>query len=1471
MVSIFLLAIISFGAVSAASDTTADDSAVGVTDDVEITADSDDIAISDDANDDSKLGASAEDDELSAGSVAPTYTINITPNVMDGSNYVAQYGQVITVSGEIQNATGNVSIRFGYSGNYHDYNVALVDGKFLKEITDYDRVRNNYQIQVKWAGDDYYKSISWSKNIHVQMNEVTANGAFYGLTPYMDVNLFNATGNVTFTLNGRNYTGKLENGKLIQEFTNYTIGKNTVDMYYHGDDRFNPIEKSFTFTVDANVETPTIYNYQQAIIKAYFGAATGKVNISLGNESYDLDIVGGVATCEFKNYTIGDNVLEISYSGDETFNPFKTTKTFEVLAKEDAKIISSVYKTATQNFIFITIPHANGTINVTVNGNKQEKELVNETVKWDIDPTDDINELIVSYEGNVRLNPSTSSFYVNLTDYIVNNKTFYNYFNQNDGGNLYDFIEDGVTLDFQGNVIINTDSANEMNIVINKPINIISSTKDAYIDLNCTAGSLLGEHPGSSFVVNRGGSGSNISGIYLHNTELWISNTTNVVFDNISVVVEDQRVGSGVGATSVRDNSSYVTLKNSYFYTRNNGGSTTFTFSWATHCTFDNNTVKAEGNVGNLLYLNVYNIKNLPEPTKTSWGDVLPNYPLNNYNTFSNNELFGKEGSAISVGIMVEGTYNIIANNTLHKCSISTSFGGTGAANNTYYGNILEQGSSFTGQSYSIIFNNTVPGSITTGTGSLAYNNTAGTTMTVTAGATAYENTVGTTMTVAAGSVAYNNTANGLTVSGANAIAHNNAVTGAVTVSGAGAEVYDNQLNGTIKVTGAGAKFHDNEAEGSLTVSGKNTEISDNQINADISVASTNVTLFENNISGTVDFTSAASECQAVNNTINSDNEYAVDLSSSKNNLLKGNLISGASLKGAEAIKNTDETNIIEGNYPLSVNLTVSVEDMLANQETTVVNIYINENATKTVRVIVNGETYYVKHDNGHGSVTLNRADFVEGAYSVVALYDGDDVYGPDQVLDSFVVFYHTAMLNIDVSEANAGEDIVVTVTMTCLDCAQTLTPLNDIELTIDNDTYSVPFESMSNVANFTIPAVGEGKHTIVAKYPGEKGIYECENITAFTLYKLDPVVDIAVDDLKLDEDANVTVTVMNATGTVNIIVDGVEHPVDLDNNGVATYTMKEVKAGVHSIVANYLGDAKNNAASASSTKELKVLATMFTNILVDGDLNIKAILIDSEGNAVANATIGYNIGSYINFTETDSNGVFTIKGIENSNVDIAYAGDDNLFPTSTVVALGNIAPSKVATVLTADNVTFTAGDSAVFKVVLKDAGGNSISHENITVVLNNKEYTLTTDANGTASMQISIANAGTYTAAVSFLGNTYNDASFTTATVTVKATPAPPSKKVTKITAKNKTFKAKIKTKKYTITLKSGSAAVKKVKVTLKIKGKTYKATTNNKGKATFKITKLTKKGKYSAVIKFAGDSTFNSANKKVKITIKK
>lgn len=169
--------------------------------------------------------------------------------------------------------------------------------------------------------------------------------------------------------------------------------------------------------------------------------------------------------------------------------------------------------------------------------------------------------------------------------------------------------------------------------------------------------------------------------------------------------------------------------------------------------------------------------------------------------------------------------------------------------------------------------------------------------------------------------------------------------------------------------------------------------------------------------------------------------------------------------------------------------------------------------------------------------------------------------------------------------------------------------------------------------------------------------------------------------------------------------------------------------------------------------------------------------------------------------------------------------------------------------------------------VTLKDVNGNAIANAKVTVNLNGKSKDLTTDAKGQAKYAIpsNLVPKNYYKATVSYAGDNTHVKSVATAKVIVK-------KANVKLTTPKKTYKAKVKTKKYTVTLKNNKGKVmKKVKLTLKVKGKTFKATTNSKGKATFKITNLKKKGKYTAKVTYKGDKYYNKKVNSVKITVKK
>lgn len=180
-----------------------------------------------------------------------------------------------------------------------------------------------------------------------------------------------------------------------------------------------------------------------------------------------------------------------------------------------------------------------------------------------------------------------------------------------------------------------------------------------------------------------------------------------------------------------------------------------------------------------------------------------------------------------------------------------------------------------------------------------------------------------------------------------------------------------------------------------------------------------------------------------------------------------------------------------------------------------------------------------------------------------------------------------------------------------------------------------------------------------------------------------------------------------------------------------------------------------------------------------------------------------------------------------------------------------NITVNKLSTAVKSAKVSVTYGSSKNLIVTLKDSNGNVLANRAVTVKLNNVLYTKNTNSKGQISVALPKTLAvKTYTASITFAGDSNHAKATGSQKVAVsKATP--------KIAASAKSFKVKTKTKKYTITLKTNlNKVMKSTKVTLKVKGKTYSAKTNSKGKATFKITKLTKKGKYAAVVNYKGSS---------------
>lgn len=406
------------------------------------------------------------------------------------------------------------------------------------------------------------------------------------------------------------------------------------------------------------------------------------------------------------------------------------------------------------------------------------------------------------------------------------------------------------------------------------------------------------------------------------------------------------------------------------------------------------------------------------------------------------------------------------------------------------------------------------------------------------------------------------------------------------------------------------------------------------------------------------------------------------------------------------------------------------------------------------------------------------------------------------------------------------------------------------------------------------------GTYIVIVSYSkGNEIDTEAQDNVTFEAFDPKDCDVVIKESIKKDNDYAITFASLPQTTKIYVDINGRIIPFDVSDE-VEPY----VDNGVYYIKFNKLGELSDGIHSIKVYVESAngpeiVLAS--GNVTVDVVENIDPELSISIANIIEGKDAVINIKTHANYTGiipvqignatynvtvTNGTGSLALPGLAVGNYNATAVFNANVFYNASTKNTTFTVKAKVATSISAANVATTYATSKNIIVTLKDANGNVLAEKIVSVVFNGKTSTIKTNAKGQVSLAIGTKLAPkTYPVTFSFAGDDELLASSGSAKVTVK-------KAKSKLTAKKKTFKAKKKIKKYTITLKSDKGkAIKKAKVTIKVKGKTYKAKTNSKGKATFKIKKLTKRGKYKATVKFAGNKYYNKITKKVRITVKK
>lgn len=560
---------------------------------------------------------------------------------------------------------------------------------------------------------------------------------------------------------------------------------------------------------------------------------------------------------------------------------------------------------------------------------------------------------------------------------------------------------------------------------------------------------------------------------------------------------------------------------------------------------------------------------------------------------------------------------------------------------------------------------------------------------------------------------------------------------------------------------------------------------------------------------------------------------------------------------------------------PVIENITAVVDQYGA----IVVNANITKGATGNVTFLFinrdTGKNMTVPIEIGeNGTIEYSELEpFAKGQYGVYISYDGDANYyaAHAQAKDDVEVKKFAPVLEVELGNLEGNITINVTATNNTVNGQVNITIFDKEGKLVRNVT-----KQMVNgaVEEFNLTGFVPNDYKVRADFSGSDDFYMAfaENMT-YVRETVDMNVTVSVNEYgQIVAVANLT---KNATGIVEFTIKNATGAIigyfnATIVNGTAQYETSDVlPKGNYTAVAYYFGDDyyRYIEVFGDNATIAKEYLDVTAKVTVEG--NQANIVFTFSGNATGNVTAFFlSYGS--NATYAIKNGTVVIdQDFDNGqqSVLLTYDGDNNYYGFYEVYADFYV---KASSFIKVNPVTVVYQNNAIVTVTLTDnnddrKGNNPIANAEIVITLNGKTYKGTTNAKGVATISIP-ANLvpKAYTAKVSYAGTnvTVGDAEDLKFTVK-KATP--------KVTAKKKTFKKSKKVKKYTITLKDNKGkAIKKAKVTIKVGKKTFKATTNAKGKAVFKLKKLTKKAKYNAKITYKGNKYFNKVTKKVKITIK-
>ena len=253
----------------------------------------------------------------------------------------------------------------------------------------------------------------------------------------IDVLPFDANGNVTIKFNGKSETINFNASQtIVYDLGVLGVGDYEVTVIYNGNAKYNATNITKTFSIgkisDYNVTlntTNVVAGENSTLVIILPEDATGVVNVTVGKDSYKANVTGGVASVKINSLIAGDYKVNVTYSGDKTYEVSNNVFNLAVNPMKVNLNISDVvmfYRDGTRMVAILTDikgnPIINATVYFTINGKTYAR-------------TTDTN--------------GTASLAINLISKIYNATILYN------GSDIYDKLSKNITVTVNPTILAN--------------------------------------------------------------------------------------------------------------------------------------------------------------------------------------------------------------------------------------------------------------------------------------------------------------------------------------------------------------------------------------------------------------------------------------------------------------------------------------------------------------------------------------------------------------------------------------------------------------------------------------------------------------------------------------------------------------------------------------------------------------------------------------------------------------------------------------------------------------------------------------------------------------------------------------------------------------------------------------------------------------------------------------------------------